>query len=155
MKLGMIISQTDPETVFNALRLALYSLEQGDQVRIFLSGRGVEIDDIEDARFNVRELARKILDAGGNSWPAAPVSNFASPRAPKSAPCPPSRTTMKSSVIRTGWSLSDRSRAPSPDDVIMVETPSPGVLKSREAPALRGRCGGGSPCFTRYGEDMQ
>ncbi|MDI9613644.1 MAG: DsrE family protein [Acidobacteriota bacterium] len=65
MKLGMIISQTDPETVFNALRLALYSLEQGDQVRIFLSGRGVEIDDIEDARFNVRELARKILDAGG------------------------------------------------------------------------------------------
>jgi len=65
MKLGMIISQTDPETVFNALRLALYSLEQGDQVRIFLSGSGVEIDDIEDARFNVRELARKILDAGG------------------------------------------------------------------------------------------
>ncbi len=65
MKLGMIISQTDPETVFNALRLALYSLERGDQVRIFLSGRGVEIDDIEDARFNVRELARKILDAGG------------------------------------------------------------------------------------------
>lgn len=65
MKLGMIISQTDPETVFNALRLALYSLEQGDRVRIFLSGRGVEIDGIEDARFNVRELARNILDAGG------------------------------------------------------------------------------------------
>ena len=39
MKLGMIISQTDPETVFNALRLALYSLEQGDEVRIFPSGR--------------------------------------------------------------------------------------------------------------------
>ena len=30
MKLGMVITQTDPETVFNALRLALYSLEQGD-----------------------------------------------------------------------------------------------------------------------------
>ncbi len=27
MKLGMVITQTDPETVFNALRLALYSLE--------------------------------------------------------------------------------------------------------------------------------
>lgn len=35
MKLGVIITQTDPETVFNALRLALYSLEQGDQVRVF------------------------------------------------------------------------------------------------------------------------
>jgi hypothetical protein len=27
MKLGMVITQTDPETVFNALRLALYSLQ--------------------------------------------------------------------------------------------------------------------------------
>lgn len=65
MKLGMVITQTDPETVFNALRLALYSLEQGDEVRIFLSGRGVEIDQIEDSTFNVREVAQKILDAGG------------------------------------------------------------------------------------------
>ena len=65
MKLGMIIAQTDPETVFNALRLALYSLEQGDEVRIFLSGRGVEIDQIKDQRFNVKAQAQKVLDAGG------------------------------------------------------------------------------------------
>ena len=65
MKLGIIITQTDPETVFNALRLALYSLEQGDEVRIFLSGRGVEIDQIEDAKFDVRTQAQKVLDAGG------------------------------------------------------------------------------------------
>jgi uncharacterized protein involved in oxidation of intracellular sulfur len=65
MKLGMIVTQTDPETVFNALRLALYSLEQGDKVRIFLSGKGVDIDKIDDPSFNVKELARKVLDAGG------------------------------------------------------------------------------------------
>ncbi|GMW03145.1 MAG: hypothetical protein AMXMBFR84_42800 [Candidatus Hydrogenedentota bacterium] len=65
MKLGMTITQTDPETVYNALRLALYSLEQGDEVRIFLSGRGVEIDQIEDAKFDVRAQAQKVLDAGG------------------------------------------------------------------------------------------
>jgi uncharacterized protein involved in oxidation of intracellular sulfur len=65
MKLGMIISQTDPETVFNALRLALYSLEQGDEVRIFLSGRGVEIEQIEDPKFDVKAQAQKVLDAGG------------------------------------------------------------------------------------------
>ena len=64
MKLGMIITQTDPETVFNALRLALYSLEQGDEVRIFLSGRGVEIDQIEDPKFDVKAQAQKVLDAG-------------------------------------------------------------------------------------------
>ena len=65
MKLGMIITQTDPETVFNALRLALYSLEQGDEVCVFLSGRGVEIDQIEDPKFDVRAQAQKVLDAGG------------------------------------------------------------------------------------------
>jgi uncharacterized protein involved in oxidation of intracellular sulfur len=65
MKLGMIITQTDPETVFNGLRLALYSLEQGDEVRIFLSGKGVEIDRIEDPKFDVKGQARKVLEAGG------------------------------------------------------------------------------------------
>ncbi|NLN92855.1 MAG: DsrE family protein [Candidatus Hydrogenedens sp.] len=64
MKLGLVITQTDPETVFNGLRLALYSLEQGDQVKIFLSGRGVEIDQIEDERFNVKALAQQLLDGG-------------------------------------------------------------------------------------------
>jgi len=65
MRLGMIITQTDPETVFNALRLALYSLEQGDEVRIFLSGKGVEIDQIEDPKFDVKGQAQKVLEAGG------------------------------------------------------------------------------------------
>ena len=65
MKLGMIITQTDPETVFNALRLALYSLEQGDSVKIFLSGRGVEIDQIDDPKFDVKSKAQEVLDAGG------------------------------------------------------------------------------------------
>jgi uncharacterized protein involved in oxidation of intracellular sulfur len=65
MKLGMIITQTDPETIFNALRLALYSLEQGDEVRIFLSGKGVEIDRIEDSKFDVKGQAQKVLNAGG------------------------------------------------------------------------------------------
>jgi uncharacterized protein involved in oxidation of intracellular sulfur len=65
MKLGMVITQTDPETVFNALRLALYSRERGDEVRIFLSGRGVEIDKIKDPKFDVPAQAQKVLDAGG------------------------------------------------------------------------------------------
>jgi sulfur relay (sulfurtransferase) complex TusBCD TusD component (DsrE family) len=65
MKLGIIITQTDPETVFNTLRLAQYALEEGDEVRIFLSGKGVEIDRIEDHIFNVKEQAQAVLDAGG------------------------------------------------------------------------------------------
>jgi hypothetical protein len=65
MKLGIVISQTDPETVFNVLRLASFSLKQGDAVRIFLSGRGVEIDLIEDRKFDVKGEAQRVLDAGG------------------------------------------------------------------------------------------
>ena len=65
MKLGIVITHTDPESVFNVLRLALYSLQQGDQVRIFLSGRGVEIDEIEDSKFDVKNQAQSVLDAGG------------------------------------------------------------------------------------------
>lgn len=65
MKLGIILSHTEPETVFNALRLAHYSLQQGDTVKIFLVGKGVELDQINDAKFNVQEQARAVLDAGG------------------------------------------------------------------------------------------
>lgn len=68
MKLGIIITQTDPETVFNTLRLALYSLEQGDEVRIFLSGRGVEIDQIENPKFDVKAQSQKVLNAGGRFY---------------------------------------------------------------------------------------
>ena len=34
-------------------------------MRIFLSGRGVEIDKIEDPKFDVKGEAQKVLDAGG------------------------------------------------------------------------------------------
>lgn len=64
MKLGIIITQTDPETVFNALRLARYSRKQENDVRIFLSGKGVEIDRIEDTKFDVKDQAQKALNEG-------------------------------------------------------------------------------------------
>jgi len=65
MKLGLILSQTEPETVFNALRVANYSLKQGDRVKVFLIGKGVELDKIDDPKFKVQEEARTLMDAGG------------------------------------------------------------------------------------------
>jgi sulfur relay (sulfurtransferase) complex TusBCD TusD component (DsrE family) len=65
MKLGIIFTHCEPETVFNALRLANYSLKQGDVVKVFLMGKGVELDRIDDPKFNVREQAKAVLDAGG------------------------------------------------------------------------------------------
>ena len=64
MKLGIIISQTDPETVWNAYRLGTFALEQGDSVRTFLLGRGVE-SEVEHPKFNVKEQVQKYLQRGG------------------------------------------------------------------------------------------
>ena len=65
MKLGIVLSTTEPETVFNALRLGNYALGQGDSVRVFLLGKGVELDKIQDERFNARQQAESLLQAGG------------------------------------------------------------------------------------------
>ena len=67
MKLGIIISQTEPETVWNAYRLGTYALEQGDSVRIFLLGQGVE-SEVEHPKFNVKEQIAKFLEKGGEIY---------------------------------------------------------------------------------------
>jgi uncharacterized protein involved in oxidation of intracellular sulfur len=65
MKLGMVLSSNDPETAFNALRLANFSLAQGDQVTLFLLGKGVDLDQIGNEKFEVRGQAESLLKAGG------------------------------------------------------------------------------------------
>jgi uncharacterized protein involved in oxidation of intracellular sulfur len=42
MKIGVIISSNDAETCWNALRYANFSLGQKDEVKVFLTGKGVE-----------------------------------------------------------------------------------------------------------------
>ena len=65
MKLAMVISQTKPELVFNAFRLANFSRKEGDEVKVFLLAEGVELDGISDLKFDVREQAKSFLQAGG------------------------------------------------------------------------------------------
>jgi uncharacterized protein involved in oxidation of intracellular sulfur len=65
MKLALVISQTNPELVFNAFRLANFSRKEGDEVRVFLLAEGVELDTIDDPKFDVRSLAESFLQVGG------------------------------------------------------------------------------------------
>jgi uncharacterized protein involved in oxidation of intracellular sulfur len=65
MKFAMVISQTNPEVVFNAFRLANFSRKEGDEVKVFLLAEGVELDRIEDPKFDVRGQAESFLQAGG------------------------------------------------------------------------------------------
>jgi sulfur relay (sulfurtransferase) complex TusBCD TusD component (DsrE family) len=65
MKLGIIISNTDPELVWNALRFTNTAILGGHQVKIFLLGAGVEIENIKSEKFNVREQLQKFNELSG------------------------------------------------------------------------------------------
>ena len=65
MKLGLVLSVSDPETAFNVLRLGNFALSEGDEVKLFLLGKGVELDRIEDPKFSAREQAEAFVGAGG------------------------------------------------------------------------------------------
>jgi len=65
LKIGIVISTTDAETVWNALRLANYALEENDTVSIFLLGKGVEIFSISDKKYDVQELLDDFTGNGG------------------------------------------------------------------------------------------
>ncbi len=65
MKIGIVISSNDPETVWNAFRFANFSLDAGENVKIFLIGKGVEAETIEDEKFNVRDQMVKFIENGG------------------------------------------------------------------------------------------
>lgn len=63
--IGMVIYSNDVETVWNALRLANYSKNQGDSVRIFLLGKGVEVDKLVEENKDLKEQVDSFLEKGG------------------------------------------------------------------------------------------
>jgi len=65
MKIGVIIYSKDPETVWNAFRFAIYSMKQGDEVKIFLIASGVEAEHIDNEKFNVQEELDNFLKING------------------------------------------------------------------------------------------
>lgn len=65
MKVGVIISSNDAETSRNALRYANFALYQKDEVKVFLTGKGVEYQAISTEKFNTIEQAEKFLQVGG------------------------------------------------------------------------------------------
>lgn len=63
MKLAIIISATNAETNWNAFRLANFALEKGDEVKIFLVGKGVEYERTNSEKFDVKGQAQRFLKA--------------------------------------------------------------------------------------------
>lgn len=67
MKLGLILYSTDPETLWNALRLGILALANEDEVSIFLLASGVEAQSLEHETFNVAEKLQEFAAKGGRT----------------------------------------------------------------------------------------
>jgi uncharacterized protein involved in oxidation of intracellular sulfur len=65
MKIGIIVSNTDPELVWNALRFSNTAILGGHQVKIFLLGAGVEIENIKNEKVNVQEQLGRFNELSG------------------------------------------------------------------------------------------
>ncbi len=65
MKLALVIHSTEPETVWNAFRLGVFALKQGDTAKAFLLAKGVEAESLQSEKFPVKDQMQAFADAGG------------------------------------------------------------------------------------------
>jgi|SRR3989344_2786126 len=55
MKLGIILNTNDAEEVWNCLRFGNTALKEKHSVKIFLLGKGVELEDIKNRKYNINK----------------------------------------------------------------------------------------------------
>ncbi len=65
MKIGIIIYSNDSETVWNAFRYGNFALKAGDEIKVFLTGRGVEAESLDTDKFVVTLQMKDFVNAGG------------------------------------------------------------------------------------------
>jgi uncharacterized protein involved in oxidation of intracellular sulfur len=59
MKVLFIISTDDGETIYNAIRLADVGVKKGDEVSVFMLGKGVLFEQSSTEQFNVGEQIKQ------------------------------------------------------------------------------------------------
>lgn len=65
MKLGIILETKEAEKAWNALRFATTAKKQKHEVKFFLMGEAVEIESIENEKFNVKQQLQNFVNADG------------------------------------------------------------------------------------------
>ncbi len=65
MKIGIIISSNDAETVWNAFRYGNFALKAGDAIKVFLIGKGVEAESLDTDKFPVTMQMKEFITAEG------------------------------------------------------------------------------------------
>lgn len=65
MKIGILIETKDPEKSWNAMRFAVTARRSGNEVKVFLMGEAVEIEQQTHDQFNVAEQIAKFHEMEG------------------------------------------------------------------------------------------
>ena len=65
MKIGVVIGTNEAEVVWNAFRFGVTSLKANHEAKVFLINKGVEIEDIKNEKYNVREQADLFIENKG------------------------------------------------------------------------------------------
>lgn len=65
MKIGIVAYSNDSETAWNAFRFGNFALKEGDKVRVFLLGKGVECESLDTDKFKVTEQMQTFVNGGG------------------------------------------------------------------------------------------
>ena len=68
MNIGIVISQVEPETVWNAFRFANFSIDKGHKVNTFLMGKGVECVDIKSEEYPALDEINKYIKNKGEMF---------------------------------------------------------------------------------------
>jgi len=55
MKVLIMISRDDPETIYNAMRLANVGIKKGDEVSVFMLGKAVIFEKLPTDQFDFME----------------------------------------------------------------------------------------------------
>ena len=55
MRIGIVIGTNEAEVAWNAFRFGVMSLKANHEVKAFLLNKGVEIEEIKDEKYNVKE----------------------------------------------------------------------------------------------------
>lgn len=97
-RIGIVIETNDPERAWNAFRLGITALEDGHDVSVFLLGAGVEVEEITDEQFDVRDRMEAFADAGGELLACGTCLDM---RDDESAHCPISTMSDLLDVVTT------------------------------------------------------
>jgi|SRR3989338_1845469 len=65
MKIGIVLSTNEPESVWNAFRFGVTSLKANHEVKVFLMNKGVEAEDIKDEKYSIKEQIDSFIKNNG------------------------------------------------------------------------------------------